>query len=114
MAAVYVSNLVINAGADFSQVFTLESNATNSVLDLSTYTITSQMRKHSASSSAVTFDCFVINPSQGTIKIGLTSTSTINIKPGRYIYDIKAYNSSDGITTRVIEGMVLVREGATR
>ena len=114
MAAVYVSNLVINAGADFSQVFTLESNATNSVLDLSTYTITSQMRKHSASSSAVSFDSLILNPSQGTIKIGLTSSITKSIKPGRYIYDINAYNSSDHSTTRVIEGMVLVREGVTR
>jgi hypothetical protein len=95
MAAVYVSNLVINAGADFSQVFTLESNATNSVLDLSTYTITSQMRKHSASSTAINFN-------------------SSNIKPGRYIYDVNAYNSSDYSTTRVIEGMVLVREGVTR
>jgi hypothetical protein len=114
MAAVYVSNLVINAGADFSQVFTLESNATNSVLDLSTYTITSQMRKHSASSSAINFDSSILNPLQGTIKIGLTSSITSDIKPGRYIYDINAYNSSNHSTIRVIEGMVLVREGVTR
>lgn len=114
MAAVYVSNLVINAGADFSQIFTLESISTNSVLNLSTYTITSQMRKHSASSSSINFVSTVVNPSEGTIKIGLTSTTTKNIKPGRYIYDINAYNSSDGITSRVIEGMVLVREGVTR
>jgi len=114
MAAVYVSNLVINSGADFSQVFTLESNATNSVLDLSTYTITSQMRKHSASSSAITFNSIIVIPTQGTIRIGLTSSVTKNIKPGRYIYDINAYNSNDNTTTRVIEGMVLVREGVTK
>jgi hypothetical protein len=114
MAAVYVSNLVINAGADFSQVFTLESVTTNSVLDLSAYTITSQMRKHSASSSSIVFTSTIVNPSQGTIKIGLSSATTMNIKPGRYIYDINAYNSSDSSTSRVIEGMVLVREGVTR
>jgi hypothetical protein len=114
MAAVYVSNLVINAGADFSQVFTLESISTNSVLNLSTYTIASQMRKHSASSSSIAFTSTILNASQGTIRIGLTSTTTTNIKPGRYIYDINAYNSSDGTTSRVIEGMVLVREGVTR
>ena len=114
MAAVYVSNLVINAGADFSQVFTLESISTNSVLDLSTYSISSQMRKHSASSSAINFTSTILNASEGTIRIGLTSTTTMSIKPGRYIYDINAHNSSDGTTTRVIEGMVLVREGVTR
>jgi hypothetical protein len=114
MAAVYVSNLVINAGSDFSQVFTLESISTNSVMDLSSYTITSQMRKHSASTSSISFNSAIVNPSEGTIKIELSSTTTKNIKPGRYIYDINAYNSLDGITTRVIEGMVLVREGVTR
>lgn len=114
MSAVYVSNLVINAGADFSQVFTLESISTNSVLDLSNYTITSQMRKHSASSSAINFISSIVNAPEGTVIIGLTSTSTKNIKPGRYIYDINAYNSSDNTTTRVIEGMILVREGVTR
>jgi hypothetical protein len=114
MAAVYVSNLVINAGADFSQVFTLESTATNSVLNLSTYTITSQMRKHSASSTAINFTSSIVNASEGTIRIGLTSTTTKVIKPGRYIYDINAYNSTDNTTTRVIEGMVLVREGVTK
>jgi hypothetical protein len=34
MAAVYVNNLVINAGSNFSQIFTLESSDTNSPLDL--------------------------------------------------------------------------------
>jgi hypothetical protein len=114
MAAVYVSNLVINAGSDFSQVFTLESISTNSVMNLSTYTVTSQMRKHSASTTSINFSSSILSPSEGTIKIELSSTTTSNIKPGRYIYDIKAYNSLDGSTTRVIEGMVLVREGVTR
>ena len=72
------------------------------------------MRKHSASSSSIQFTSIVLNPSQGTIKIGLSSTTTKDIKPGRYIYDINAYNSSDHSTSRVIEGMVLVREGVTR
>ncbi len=114
MAAVYVSNLVINAGSDFSQVFTLENISTNSVMDLSSYTVTSQMRKHSASTTSINFNSSILNPLEGTIKIQLSSTTTSNIKPGRYIYDINAYNSLDGTTTRVIEGMVLVREGVTR
>jgi hypothetical protein len=46
MAAVYVNNLVINAGSDFSQIFTLESSDTNSPLNLTGFTVQSQMRKY--------------------------------------------------------------------
>ena len=38
MAAVYVSNLVINTGSTFSQTFNLESTETNSAMDLTNYT----------------------------------------------------------------------------
>ena len=114
MAAVYVSNIVVNAGSDFSQTFTLESFDTNSALDLSSYTLTSQMRKHAASSSVITFNTTKVNASQGVIQIGLTTSVTSSLKPGRYIYDIVARNGITSTTTRVIEGMVLVREGVTR
>jgi hypothetical protein len=114
MAAVYVSNIVVNAGTDFNQTFTLESSDTNSALDLTNYTITSQMRKHAASSSAVNFTTTKVSPSEGVIKIGLTTSVTSSLKPGRYIYDIIAYNGITSTTARVIEGMVLVREGVTR
>ena len=112
MAAVYVSNIVINAGSDFSQVYTIESSSTNSSLVLNGYTVHSQMRKHSASSTWVDFDTAIVNSALGQINISLPSSTTVNIKPGRYIFDIIIVKNS--ITTRVIEGMALVREGATR
>ena len=42
--AVYVSNLVINTGATFTQTFSLENISSNSALDLSGFTAMSQMR----------------------------------------------------------------------
>jgi len=112
MAAVYVSNIVINAGSDFSQVYTLESSSNNSFLDLSGYTVISKMRKHSSSSTSISFNTSIINSALGQISIGLSNSITSNIKPGRYIYDIVITKNS--VNTRVIEGMALVREGATR
>jgi hypothetical protein len=53
MAAVYVNNLVINAGSDFSQIFTLESSDNNSPLDLTGFTVMLTMRKWSGSSTAI-------------------------------------------------------------
>jgi hypothetical protein len=114
MAAVYVNNLVINSGSDFSQSFTLEGSDGNSPLNLTNYGVNAQMRKWSGSSSAINFSTSIIAPSTlGKISIGLTSGQTVDLKSGRYVYDIIITNSF-GVKSRVIEGMVLVREGVTR
>lgn len=116
MASVYVSNLIINSGSDFSQDFFLENSSTNSALNLSTSSISSQLRKWSGSSGVTTFTSSIVNVSSGQVRIGLTSSVTSNLKPGRYVYDILLTQTS-GITTttsRVVEGMALVREGVTR
>jgi len=113
MAAVYVSNIVINAGADFSQSFNLESSDTSSALDLTDYTVSAQMRKYSGSSTSTSFTTFISSPrTLGKITISLNSEQTVSLKPGRYVYDIVITKSD--LKTRVIEGMVLVREGVTR
>jgi hypothetical protein len=113
MAAVYVNNLVINSGTDFSQTFTLESNDNDSALDLTGYTVSAQMRKYSGSSTFTTFASSILSPTTlGKIVISLTSSQTVDLKPGRYVYDVVITINS--VKTRVIEGMVLVREGVTR
>jgi|TARA_R110000868_G_C10622948_1_gene742458 hypothetical protein len=114
MSAVYVNNIVINVGADFSQTFFLEGTATNSALDLSGYTVSAQMRKWSGSSTAITFTTEKPFPqTSGTLTLSLTSVQTSSIKSGRYVYDV-IITDSNSIKSRVIEGMVLVREGVTR
>lgn len=114
MAAVYVSNLVINAGVDFNQTFTLEGSFTNYPLDLSTYTVEAQMRKWSGSSSATIFTCDILEPAiSGRIQLSLTSEQTVNLKPGRYVYDVVVEDEFN-VKQRVVEGMVLVTEGVTR
>jgi hypothetical protein len=114
MAAVYVNNLVINSGSDFNQTFTLEGSNNNSPLNLTSYSVSAQMRKWSGSSTSINFSTSIIAPSTlGKISIGLTSGQTVNLKSGRYVYDILIIDPY-GIKNRVIEGMVLVREGVTR
>jgi hypothetical protein len=114
MSAVYVNNIVINIGADFVQTFVLEAAATNSSLDLTGCIVSAQMRKWSGSSTAITFTTQKSYPeTSGTIVLTLTSTQTSNIKPGRYVYDV-VITAADLTKTRVLEGMVLAREGVTR
>ena len=112
--AVYVSNLVINTGATFSQTFSLENISTNSALDLSGFSASSQMRKHAGSTGvAATFTASIQNAENGALQVGLSSSTTATLKPGRYVYDV-IVSDSVGEVTRVVEGSVLVRQGVTR
>lgn len=114
MSAVYVSNIVVNSGSDFSQSFTFDNNSTNSVLNLSNHSVNSQIRKHPGSSNYVSFASSITNPNNGVVELSLTSSQTLSLKPGRYLYDIVLTDNITGKKTRVLEGMVLVREGVTR
>ena len=111
--AVYVSNLTVNTGTTFSQIFTLESASTNSATDLTGFTAAAQMRKHPGASSATNFNTTIINATSGQIRVGLTTSQTSVLKPGRFMYDVLITDSS-GEVTRVLEGAVLVREGVTK
>jgi len=113
MAAVYVSNIVINQGTDFSQVFNL-ANSSNESLDLTDHVLTSQMRKHAGSSTSVNLNPVSVQPpTLGGIEISLTDVQTSTLKAGRYVYDI-VVEDTRGIKTRVVEGSAIVREGVTR
>jgi hypothetical protein len=109
--SVYVSNIVIDIGSDFTQTFYLET-ASNTPLNLTGYTATSKMKKHpSSSSTAATFVVSFSSPNYGALRLSLGSTITSGLKPGRYCYDVLV---NDGlIKTRVVEGSALVTAGIT-
>ena len=111
--AVYVSNLTVNTGTTFSQIFTLESAATNSATDLTGFTANAQMRKHADALTFTNFTTQIINATGGIIRVGLSTSQTAALKPGRHVYDVLITDTS-GEVTRVLEGSVLVRQGATR
>ena len=112
MSAVYVSNIVINVGADFLQTFNLDNSSTQSPLILTGYGVSSVLRKYNNSSTSYGFNVSIANSTQGIIEIGMAASTTSNIPPGRYIYDI-VISDVDNFKTRVVEGNALVREGAT-
>ena len=109
--AAYVSNIVIDVGSDFKQTFYLETTS-NTPLNLTGYTATSKMKKHSSSSStAASFIVSFTNPTNGSLTLSLGSTITSGLKPGRYCYDVLLNNGS--VKTRVVEGSALVNAGIT-
>jgi len=111
--AVYVVNLVIDQGVDFTQTFNLENSSTNAASNLAGYTGAAQLRKHSSSSKFYSFTVSFPDRAKGAVKITMTDSITKRIKPGRYIYDI-ILTDSNSLKERVVEGSVLVRESATK
>ena len=114
MAVTYVSNLVLYTGTDFSQTFVLEDSQTNSVKDLTGFNGCAQMKRYESSLKTADFTVSFSNDrTQGRLTISMISTETINLKPGKYFYDI-LLNSPAGTTSRAVEGTVLVKKSVTR
>tara|TARA_B110000971_G_scaffold162430_1_gene166079 strand:+ start:298 stop:630 length:333 start_codon:yes stop_codon:yes gene_type:complete len=105
------ANIIIDQGTDFSALIDV-STATDSVFNLTGYTVAAQMRKNYASTAATTFGCSH-NGVLGQISITLSSAITDALSPGRYLYDIEI-TSAGGSKSRVVQGTVAVTAGMTR
>ncbi len=114
--AVYVTNLLIKTGTTFDQVFTLEDGVSNSPVNLTGFGVAAQMRKHPAAKTGVTtFTASIFDAVGGKIQIGLSTTQTAELKPGRHVYDVFTTNTSTPkVVECVIEGSVLVTKGVTQ
>lgn len=110
--AVYTVNLIIYTGTDFDQSFILANEYGNDVLNLNGYTLLSTMKKHSQSSTSINLNPAIVNIATGKIKVSLSSSQTLNLKPGRYYYDIVLIKN--GVRDRVVEGEVFVKKAVTR
>tara|TARA_B100000900_G_scaffold393239_1_gene389500 strand:- start:11 stop:349 length:339 start_codon:yes stop_codon:yes gene_type:complete len=111
--AVYTSNIIVNTGTDFNQIFTLEDGQSNSALNLTSFDVKAQMRKHPTSSGVTTFTATIYSASDGQIQLGLSTTTTSSLKEGRYMYDVVLTDTSN-VMSRVLEGSVMVTKGVTQ
>ena len=74
MAAVYTTNIVIYTNTTFEQVFVLEDTVSNSVLNLTNYTGSAQLRRYKSSSIAATFTTQVNSGGFGKVRIELVNS----------------------------------------
>ena len=107
---VYVKNLIINSGEDFSQDLDLLSADGSGVVNLTNFSVESQLRKHPDSTKSVGIAVTITNPTQGKINISIANTITATIKPGRHVYDVMLTRPS-GSKLIGVEGTALVRSG---
>ena len=105
------ANIVVDQGTDFSATIDV-TNADGTAFNLTGYTVAAQMRKNYASSTATTFTASH-NSGAGQITLALLKSTTNNLEPGRYLYDVEITSSGNN-TVRVVEGIVTVTPGMTR
>jgi len=105
-------NFTIEQGTTFSRVLTLQENS--SAMNLTGYSVASQMRStHDSSSIVATFSGSVTNASSGQITLSLTNSQTSAIEEGIYVYDVEI-TSGAGAVTRILQGNVTVSPEVTR
>ena len=107
-----ISNLFIDAGANYSNIITVTAS-NGQALNLTDYTVASQMRKSYQSSTSYTFTSSVYDAVNGKIRLQLTDSQSEAIPAGRWLYDVEI-TSPSGTKTRVIEGIVTVNPQITK
>ena len=112
-----ISNLVIDANADYSSTVTISSissDGTETPFDLTGYTVTASIRKTFASATATAMDITVDpDPATGSVTVGLSDTQTGTLDRGRYVWDM-IVTSAGGLVTRVVQGLATVNPSVTR
>jgi cytoskeletal protein CcmA (bactofilin family) len=103
-------NLTIDKGATFSEYINYLDN-NKLPISLEGYTVASQMRRSFYSANAITFSASLVDAANGNVQISLTAAETVNIKDGRYVYDVEA--TSNTTVKRIIEGLITVYPGVT-
>ena len=107
---VFVKNLIINVGEDFTEDLELFSADGTGVVDLTKFTAQSQLRKHPDSTKFVGIAVSITSPEEGKINISIADTVTSGIKPGRHVYDV-LLTRPGGDKIIGVEGTALVRPG---
>lgn len=107
-----VANIFIDQGSDYSNIITVAA-ANGQPLNLTGYTVASQMRKSYSSSTAYAFTSSIYSADQGKVRIQLSAAGSNAITPGRYLYDLEV-TSPGGSKTRVVEGIVTISPQITQ
>jgi len=108
------ANLFVDQGADFATVVTLQDESTLDPLDLTDLILYGQVRRTYTSATAFDFVIAVNDLAKAEIKVSLPSSTNENMKPGRYVYDIFADNSTTGESFKLLQGILEIIPRVTR
>ena len=107
-------NFTLEQGTTFIRSLTLQENG--AAMNLTGYSVASQMRStHDSSTVVGTFACTVSNSTGGVIQMNMTSSASGAIEEGIYVYDVEITSSGgSGTVKRILQGTVTVTPEVTR
>lgn len=106
-------DLYIDQGSDFLATFPPVTDTDGTAIDLTEYTVVSQMRRSYATLYAVQLGIDDSEFSTGIITVTLPSDETVGLVPTRYVYDITIQTPSTNIITKVYDGLITVNPGVS-
>lgn len=110
--AAYVE-LYMDQGATFNNIINISDDLTNADINISGYSVTSQMRRSYYSSNAsANITCTITDAATGEITLSLTPQETANIKSGRYLFDVLIHTPVSVV--RLLEGIITVTPRVTK
>lgn len=107
------ANILVHQGADFVTVISVEED-TSDAFSLDGFTLKGQIRKTWSSSVAYDIDVNIADAENGIINFVITKEESLKMRPGRYLYDVYAQNSSETQTVKIIEGILTLEPRITR
>lgn len=106
--------LFMDQGTTFNTIINLSDDLTNANINVSGYTVRSQMRRSYYSVNATAnLVCTITDSANGEITLSLPANTTANIKAGRYLFDLETVDTT-GTVTRPLEGIITVTPEVTR
>jgi len=111
--AAYVE-LVVDQGTTFNNVINITDDVTNAAVNVSGYSFESQIRRsyYSANITA-NIICTITNASNGEVTMSISASNTANIKPGRYVFDVKSTDDLNAVS-RILEGIITINPSVTK
>lgn len=105
-------DVYINQGTDYiDEILMIATDG--SVVDVNNYVFTSELRTSYVTANAIdTFNVTATDIANGIVSMILPAANSANIPVGQYVYDIKMLDTAN-ITTRIIQGLVIVTPQAT-
>ena len=107
----YLRNITIDQGTTFSTGFVV-TDANGDVVDLTNHQFQAQLRKSYVTSTYASFTVNVVDAINGEITLELSAEQSMNLRYGRYVYDVVMQDDSS-VTTRVVEGIATITPKVT-
>ena len=107
--------LYIDQGSDFSTSINLNDDNTNIPQNVANYIVSSSLRRSLLSPNvSANLTCSVYDGPNGEFLLTMSANQTANLRSGHYLFDVKVTDTVFNITSRLIEGIIIVTPGVTR